>query len=233
MQPPSKSKLWANEDSAGTGEKATQAVETVSAHVEDGQSDEEYQHVSKKRKKSPESKEKVKKNPKSKEKLNVPNDMIAATVSPTDDITELEEAVNQSSEAVLAAPAASDADWLRSRTSRLLGLIDDNDALMATHTLANEDDADKDDEVLSNVSITRRSSDASIQANAKDIDPGIEEIATETTSKDVPETTNNTGRLFIRNLSYTVSEEDLRAQFGGYGDLEEASIPQSFLTRVS
>ena len=224
MQPPSKSKIWANEDTAGTSEKATQVVEAVSVHVEDAQSDSEYQHVSKKRKTSPESKGRVEKDPKRKEELNLPNDMAAATVSPTNDAMKLDEATSESNEVILAAPAASDADWLRSRTSRLLGLIDDDDALMATHTLANGDDIGKDDEALDNISIARKISNASIQTDAKEIDPGIEETATETAPNDAPETINNTGRLFIRNLAYTVFEDDLRAQFGRYGDLEEASI---------
>ena len=233
MQPPSKSKTWANEDSTSTDKTAPQVVENVLVHDDDGQSDDEYQHMSKKRKRSPEVINKAHGDPKLKE-FNAVDHAVAAIVGSTVDATERDGEINEQVEVVPAAPAASDADWLRSRTSRLLGLIDDDDSMMASNTLANGVDSSKVNEAPINVSVTRKSSDASVQTNTEDVGLGTEETATEKIPEDLLETIKtNTGRLFVRNLSYTVSENDLRAQFGSYGDLEEVSTPQACLARPS
>ena len=115
-------------------------------------------------------------------------------------------------EPLAQATAVSDADWLRSRTSRLLGLMDDHDVQI----MAPPEDAPAEKSDLSDVPELVKDHkvfDASIQTD-EDVD--VERAILEN------ETVDN-GRLFVRNLTYTITEEDLRKHFEdrGYGAIEE------------
>jgi len=48
--------------------------------------------------------------------------------------------------------------------------------------------------------------------------------------KDLDETIGQSGRLFIRNLSYAVSEDDLEGLFKPFGPLAEINVPSPFKT---
>ncbi len=117
---------------------------------------------------------------------------------------------------------ATDAEWMRSRTSRLLGLVadDDND---------NESTASKISRgvgtplaVLEGTSSPEPAPPTEEQSLLHDDensgDPlDIDDL--EASSQAIRES----GRLFLRNLSYTVKEDDLRKLFGSAEALQEVS----------
>ncbi|KAF8241818.1 RNA-binding domain-containing protein [Wilcoxina mikolae CBS 423.85] len=114
--------------------------------------------------------------------------------------------------------SVSDADWLRSRTSRLLDLTDDVPSLLTTS-----------DSPSSQAALATASHSAHF---AKEDIPGATtvEIGTLDHSKppqvdDAVETILQSGRLFVRNLPYSAAEDDLRQLFSAYGELQEVHLP--------
>ena len=103
--------------------------------------------------------------------------------------------------------AVNDEDWLRSRTSRLLGLLDDNEGAI---------DGATELQVSSDFRVEKRRppspahNDTSSQTDAEDTEaPEITEAIPPAQVEDMP----RSSRLFVRNISYTATEEDLRAHF--------------------
>jgi multiple RNA-binding domain-containing protein 1 len=186
MQPPSKAKKWGEVDeSAMEPPTKVQAMELPEA-----ESDEEYEKVPKKtRQKSP---------PK-----------VAPVEIP---IPSVPETTVDETPAVAETPVpaeATDDDWLRSRTNRLLDLMDPEDIATTQRTSATVEDTTEDvvgeppaaeDEVMEDA-----------QEDEEKPDPVLEAI-------------RSNGRLFVRNLPYTATEDDLREHFAPYGSLEEVCI---------
>lgn len=111
------------------------------------------------------------------------------------------------------AELVSDADWLRSKTSRLLGLLD-------------EDEQAEFDSVSHQKAETPSQPLAKSQPDAPrvdDIKADVEQPA------DTPEVDTNidniriSSRLFVRNLPYDAKESDLEPIFSKYGKVEEVS----------
>lgn len=122
--------------------------------------------------------------------------------------------------------AATDADWLRSRTSRLLGLLDEDEELDTQQRTAWPQTTDSEMEAGS----VDHSRDAPVSTGP--LLGASPAITTETENQDVTLSNaahadavaaRHTRRLFLRNLSYEVSEDHLRQLFATYGDLEEVS----------
>ncbi|KAJ8610885.1 hypothetical protein MRB53_038273 [Persea americana] len=155
---------------------------------------------------------------------------VAATVSSTVGAVD-----NSEPEATKAAPepsgpAASDGDWVRSRTSRLLDLEDDDKEHDPTGNGPTADSAAKSEEQFkphgeaarANVNaqpqeINGAMSDSE-RANAKPVD--------EVQSVEDPDLTalRKSKRLFLRNLAYTVDETALREYIGSDDTIEEVHI---------
>lgn len=117
----------------------------------------------------------------------------------------------------VVSAGVDDDEWLRSRTSRLLDLVDP-DELARPETQGNmecNEDApgnapDDAPEKLPHLSEdTGRPMEAD---SALDVTHTPADVAT--------------SRLFIRNLSYTVTEDDLRTYFEKYGPVEEVRSPR-------
>jgi multiple RNA-binding domain-containing protein 1 len=117
----------------------------------------------------------------------------------------------------------SDADWLRSKTSRLLDLTDDVSTRLADTTLstvtssltASMPSAQPDD--APGVNLTDDEPAGFVERKQQDHDQGIEIIS-------------NTGRLFVRNLPYSATEEDVRRHFAPFGELQQVrSLPTVFI----
>lgn len=218
MAPASKSKTWANEDLATFGQgAAAPAMDTV-AVVEAGESDNEYESIPVKKK------EKKEKAPESRPQENRPQDDVEMKGAE-------ETKENGAVEAVEVEPAApvSDADWLRSKTSRLLDLTDDVDAEIARVTL--------NDNTTSQVPPRRAPAAQGESEEWKGIDEEMTEPAKAEESEEEKgtteeeaafETISKSGRLFLRNLSYSVTEDDLRDHFKQHGDLEEVRFQFHF-----
>lgn len=225
MQPPSKSRIWANEDSEKAQVTSKPIQDAELQVIEAGESDKEYEHVPKKRKEI----QKPEQGNGSEQQI---VEVATASKEPTAAIETGDRAagpdpvsqeVSRPSEAVF--PSASDKDWLRSRTSRLLGLVDDDDAI-GSKTLLNDDDSKKPEKIVVAEQLDRRKmSDASIQT---DEEPKVQPPVVENFE-------GGTGRLFVRNLSYTTTEDDIRKhfEFQDYGPIDEVRAHELIFLSVS
>ena len=212
MQPPSKSKTWANEDAIKDNVGGGSLLPTVVPSGEEGQSDDEYEPVPKKRKKTAKAKQ-AEAIPDSTKPPVVPEQESAKPHIATGDSSVLPQQ---------ADTATSDADWLRSRTSRLLGLVDDEDSAVLAHA-PNEGNWQK--AVDSGVSMQKERSptlDASVQTDEER--PKEASAAMTVSALEAPGDSSATGRLFIRNLPYSIAEDELRAHFAPYGEPEEVGL---------
>lgn len=120
-------------------------------------------------------------------------------------------------------PAAegTDDDWLRSRTNRLLDLVDPVDA--PVQKASNQD---------AGVAAPAAEAEASTTHNTgmelDDIqDDGGEMVSEEIGQDRGVDLLQETARLFVRNLAYTTKVKDLRKHFASYGELEEVHLPVS------
>jgi multiple RNA-binding domain-containing protein 1 len=206
MQPPSKSKAWASQAADNAMDEPPTKIQAM--EVPDGESDEEYEVVPKKtRQKSP------------------PKVIAAAEPLAQPRPTVIEETVLDST-----APDATDDDWLRGRTNRLLDLMDPEDipagmsSSVNTHVPAAADSAEELLEPMEVEETTVIVQDEEI--NVEKPDPTIEAI-------------RSNGRLFVRNLPYSASEDDLKKHFEPYGSLEEVRykfrylfLPYAFMMNI-
>lgn len=209
MQPASKSKTWANEDLSSFGQSATAAAQQVVAVAEAGESDDEYEAIPVKQGKS-----------KSSQTEAVTSKVV---VEATSEDVEMEGADGEkesgaTGETSDAPGPVSDADWLRSKTSRLLDLTDDVDSHLAKATasasIAAQPAAQKTQEEWNGIHEPMvDGEDVQLRGEPKEVGTTEEEAAIETISK--------SGRLFLRNLSYSTTEGDLREYFTEHGELEE------------
>lgn len=123
---------------------------------------------------------------------------------------------------ITEAPAAtetatSDLDWLRARTSRTLGL--DSDSEESDH----EDQRLKDEEPESDKESEHETEITPAAPPATDSSDNEDQTATKLSPAESK--ILKTGRLFVRNLVYGVTEDDLRALFSPYGGIEEVTLP--------
>ncbi|KAI1384045.1 RNA-binding domain-containing protein [Hypoxylon trugodes] len=137
---------------------------------------------------------------------------------------EQEDTVPASSAPGAPRTAATDDDWLRSRTNRLLDLVDDDDVVPTA--LPPEDPPsippiqDQEPEIV-DATVDENGDEEMVDA---DHQPGEDEPEAETKDETL-DTVQKTKRLFIRNLPYSATEDDLRSYFGNYGDVEEVHVP--------
>ncbi|KAH0559889.1 hypothetical protein GP486_003592 [Trichoglossum hirsutum] len=111
----------------------------------------------------------------------------------------------------------SDADWLRSRTSRLLDLQSD----------AKDSDHSKTPGTSSDPNSRSGVGDAQ-RRNPGHTAQAVNDLGKESTERDgrdaLVEAVAASRRLFVRNLSYGATEDDLRDHFSPFGDLEEVHL---------
>lgn len=205
MQPASKSKTWANEDLSSFGQSATAVAQQVVAVAEAGESDDEYEAIPVKQGKSKSSQT---------EAVTIEMMTIAASKDVEMDGADREKESGAMGETGDASGPVSDADWLRSKTSRLLDLTDDVDSHLAKATASASIAAQKTQEEWNGTHEPMvDSEDVQPEGEPKEVGTTEEEAAIETISK--------SGRLFLRNLSYSTTEGDLREYFTEHGELEE------------
>ncbi|CAG8893116.1 unnamed protein product [Penicillium egyptiacum] len=129
----------------------------------------------------------------------------------------------------------SDEDWLRSKTSRLLGLLDEEE----------QEEFDQHKAAAATIASTKAvsppssSGDKSPRRDEDSRTVAIEKIPPNTTDVDstseaTPEDPNidlirNSARLFLRNLAYDTAESDLQPIFERFGKIEEVSTFFFFL----
>ncbi|KAL7271909.1 Multiple RNA-binding domain-containing protein 1 [Rhizina undulata] len=225
MQPRSKTKTWANEDLSLLGRGPADAEAPV-ATVEAGESDDEYENIPTKQKKQK------------------PSHPVASTINTSsadadvemrenDDQTAQPNAEETNLESSEQQPVpVSDSDWLRSKTSRLLDITDDIDAHLAKMTTNDASHApekippppEKEDGEKEWNGIDDANEDGSAEE---------EQSAEKSEADEAIETVSESGRLFLRNLSYTSTEDDLRNHFLNFGELQEVHLPIDNKTQSS
>ena len=123
------------------------------------------------------------------------------------------------------AQVTTDDDWLRSRTSRLLGLADDDDAAPPTH--GDEGEGEKPSNSKSRDSVEKGSAPAAQSAQAQSEIEEVRQTGSEASSPHgIQSDAESAGvRLFVRNLPYPATEHDLQQHFEncGHGHIEEVS----------
>ncbi|KAM0440915.1 hypothetical protein ACHAPT_000218 [Fusarium lateritium] len=120
------------------------------------------------------------------------------------------------------AVVAEDDDWLRSRTNRLLDLVDPDD-LERTPTqgpVVKETGHTEGGDVVNS-----SQANPSVEDEATAEEPAVEASGGEPPKDDSLEAIRRTSRLFVRNLPYSATEEDLRESFERFGTLEEVHLP--------
>lgn len=111
--------------------------------------------------------------------------------------------------AALDQPATTDDDWLRSRTNRLLDLIEDDDVPVAPASAPSKPAAEG------------RIFPGTAEQPVELTQPAEEPIASAAASEE--NKIRETGRLYLRNLHFEVAEEDIRNHFSKHGALDEVS----------
>jgi len=114
------------------------------------------------------------------------------------------------------APNATDDDWLRSRTNRLLDLMDPEDIVAGKNAESTSQNIEPVAEIKVNVDAPVSSDDKPAEETFENEEEGKPDAIIEEIKK--------TGRLFVRNLLYSASEDDLRRHFEPFGPLEEVRI---------
>ncbi|KAL1835742.1 hypothetical protein VTJ49DRAFT_6147 [Mycothermus thermophilus] len=125
------------------------------------------------------------------------------------------------------APVSADADdddWLRSRTNRLLDLVDPDDPNFPTRP-APPASAPTTSAAAGNAPAPEAPKPAS-ESGGADVD-GSDEAGTgqKVDAENAIQQVRKTCRLFLRNLSYKVTEDDIRDHFNKFGALEEVNVP--------
>ncbi|KAL8943360.1 MAG: hypothetical protein Q9216_001135 [Gyalolechia sp. 2 TL-2023] len=217
MQPASKSRTWANEEPAGN--KSSQQDNAVDVRARTGSvnhmNDKTHdQEVTQKKKNSHRDSEQAPLKPIEADRASQPAELVVS-VPDVDDASTMN---------VSEIPPATDNDWLRSRTSRLLGLIDDDNSAAPPVVV----DRIKPQKDRAPGSGEERSRSGSIDANHH-----LEGALDSTSAKAGPpldktkDTDRATNRLFIRNLPYMATEDDIRQHLRQVelGNPEEIHIP--------
>ena len=201
MQPSTKS--WSN------GDLATLDNSAVSASVpaaDVGESDDEYAEIPSKRKKA-------------KQEETVPT-VQDIHMSGTEAVIDAAVASTNDTEAVSEKQPLNDDDWLRSKTSRLLDITDDIDSRGLEVPTSNRSllpAAPPETEKLSGDHVNLRL----LRIAESEEQPKDEPEENVPESNPVAEEICKTGRLFVRNLPYTATEDDLRDAFSPFGPLTE------------
>jgi hypothetical protein len=136
----------------------------------------------------------------------------------TDNVHQEAKALNEDAAEAGAdhAPDATDDDWLRSRTNRLLDLMDPDDIVPAQpgQIAAAPIEQDNDRPSTAEPSHSKEADDTSRDNKESD----------EQQPDDKLDTIRRTSRLFVRNLPYSTKEEDIRECFERFGIIEEVRI---------
>lgn len=130
---------------------------------------------------------------------------------------EKEASAQEVPEAAGESGPVSDADWLRSKTSRLLGLLDEDEQAEFEQRPVEEQAAspaqDQDESrntVIENIGAQDAGSDDNAAHTTPEQDQNIDLIRV-------------SARLFVRNLAYDIGEADLQPLFAPFGKIDEVS----------
>ena len=208
----SKSRTWANDDRlAKPAVDPLPELGKVDQEEEDGETDEEEENKE-------EDEYPARDHPYMQKKSAVAETRESLEAVDPDKVTETDLGASRGQEADLivepdasSAVRISDADWLRSKTSRLLGLLDDEE----------QAELDRKKEA---VRLNGEVQSPPDQGTASRGDKGIGGAPVRTPDVDINvDNIRSSARLFVRNLPYDTMEMDLEAIFAPFGKVEEVS----------
>ncbi|KAF2846969.1 RNA-binding domain-containing protein [Plenodomus tracheiphilus IPT5] len=214
-QPPSKTNIWTNGDlqQAQMPTAADETVPEVAASEEE--SDDEYQVISKKSKVA----DAPAQSPANPNTTAAPAVVQEPTLARNNDQATSSQAMDIDQEPPIAVQGSmSDADWLRSRTNRVLELVEDDVKLPAAEAAP----AVETPVLVEQVTLQPAPEDVPGQPFA---DAHVVEGQSVDATSAEEHKIRETGRLFLRNLHYGVSEDELREQFSKHGPLQEVHVP--------
>ena len=195
-----------------TGPDAADQPQTGVAVAAEAESDDEYERI-------PARKEKAQRTgspPRPPQVTRPPRDeKVSHDAVPADGVEGETEAGHQAKgEDQHPTAEVTDDDWLRSRTNRLLDLVDPDDlaAVPAPRTpkeVRQDTASDRDDPHSSGEMTHDVTEDKTV----------VEEVATD----NAVEAISKTSRLFVRNLPFSATEEEIRGAFEEHGTLQEVS----------
>ncbi|KAF5663067.1 multiple RNA-binding domain-containing protein [Fusarium heterosporum] len=133
---------------------------------------------------------------------------------------EPKEATKPNLEAQGAVP--EDDDWLRSRTNRLLDLVDPDDL---ERTLVQGPSTTETDHAEGGDAMEITPVDPPVTNDVPMAETTAEVSGGESAKDDAVESIRRTSRLFVRNLPYTATQQDLQEAFERFGTLEEVHLP--------
>lgn len=208
MKPKTKKRAWEGDVAPETNVSHN---EKQIAEVAEDASDVEYEEV-------PHQAKRVKHDPPTVDESNDPSRPTTAKAAKA--IQELESILDNDT-ATDTAPAVSDEDWARSRTSRLLGLLDEE-----------EEDVPSERE-RNRVRVRAASASDGSEEQAVKHPPEHHAPAEEPSElASIPqvsitgdaEAVRSSMRLFLRNLPFDVEGDQLEMEFAPFGHLEEVSL---------
>ena len=106
-------------------------------------------------------------------------------------------------------PVGNDEDWIRSRTSRLLGLVDEDEEDLDSESIAEKSHATE----RKGAQHTITEADTTSEKPREDMDNAVTPEIEETSPTVEEECNYGSSRLFVRNLPYTATKEDIRTHF--------------------
>ncbi|OJJ86562.1 RNA-binding ribosome biosynthesis protein MRD1 [Aspergillus glaucus CBS 516.65] len=210
MQHPSKTKTWANDDIPRPAEEHVPAPEQPEMEPSQDVA------ASQRKKAKVDGPAQVSHAPKEQEKAQ-PEPMVI------DQSGNEENAENEQDASEKQAEPVSDSDWLRSKTSRLLGLLDEDEQA--------EFDTKPEEPAASPVKARVEQKPAPVEeSEPEDTEMAETEEQVEEHDPNV-EHVRNSARLFVRNLPYDTTETDLEPTFSPFGKVDEIHV--AFDTRHS
>lgn len=211
-QAPSKTNIWTNGDTQ-VGVAVTPATDDVPSVVApEDESDDEYQVITKKPK--PMVTDVMETSIARQESTPLSAQLNVAEVAGGDSTAEVETTSTSDPGPV------TDADWLRSRTNRILDLVEDDEPVEGDLTSAAQLGHSGVAPLANNAAAVASSVSQPVDEEKKEEE--IEEAVVEQLSTE-SDKIRTTGRLYLRNLHFDVTEDDLREHFAKYGVLEEVS----------
>ena len=210
----SKTRTWANDDMIQPSEQPSRAINQA---TEDNSVTEELpSHPKKARTQEPAAKEQ-------------PQPMVVENAADDGEVSTAQEETEAQEE---EAGPVSDADWLRSKTSRLLGLLDeDEQADFKTHKVEEPAEPPRRSNIESRTAAIENIGSEDVMTepatNDDDDDDAVEDIPNREEQEPIDDQNIDliraSARLFLRNLAYDIKEDDLQPLFAPYGKLEEVS----------
>lgn len=223
MKPKSKKRAWESENDAANAEQGAAIDDQKMQTGLENASDDEYEEVPRQAKRAKFDKSE----PATKQNLS-PDAPAQEEPADAPDSAELNEESNLELDSAVQAPV-SDADWARSRTSRLLGLLDEEEEETEIGRTGDQGLAEASD--IEDEGLTRPSSKPEASQNATEppqsipTPPADDQPDAEKSETDVDATgVRASMRLFLRNLPFDVERSALEAEFSSYGNLEEVCL---------